>query len=323
MLGHSWITGIVDGIPNRFHSDGANNVHGHVMRELCNYLGLDKSKSSRLHPQGDGTAEAFVKQLKLCIQKQVQLNGTDWDLNLQSAAFAIRSSTANSTQVTPAELVLGTKLIQPIDKVLPTQLQDVQPLPHNQRQASQFAKSLVNKLNETISITQNNLLKSRARMKHSFDKHTTPIPINVGDHVMLWTPYKKQNLSRCFQPNWSGPWIVQQYTGPTNCKLINDKGHIKNVHVNQLKRIEERHIHLSDSNYKQTTHHVNDNVSQPRSSCTEIFNLFDENNIETLRNVTPEQTEHNVINRAWVDIAQNNILPTRTRSGGTRGEGGV
>ena len=128
------------GIPNIFHSDRANNVYGHVMRELCNYLGLNKSKSSRLHPQGDGTAEALSKQLKLCIQKQVQLNGADWDLNLQSAAFVIRSSTANSTQVTPAELVLGTKLIQPIDKVVPTQSQDVQPLPHNQRQASQFAE---------------------------------------------------------------------------------------------------------------------------------------------------------------------------------------
>ena len=77
------------------------------MRELCNYLRLDKSKSSRLHLHGDGTAEAFIKQLKLCIQKQVQLNGADWDLNLQSAAFALRSS----TQVTPAELVVGTKLI--------------------------------------------------------------------------------------------------------------------------------------------------------------------------------------------------------------------
>ena len=225
----------------RFRAKIAKINSAKICSAKISALKVDKSKSSRLHPQGDGTAEASVKQLKLCIQKQVQLNGTDWDLNLQSAAFAIRSSTANSTQVTPAELVLGTKLIQPIDKVLPTQSQDVQPLPHNQRQASQFAKSLVNKLNETISITQNNLLKSRARMKHSFDKHTTPIPINVGDHVMLWTPYKKQNLSRCFQPNWSGPWIVQQYTGPTNCKLINDKGHIKNVLVNQLKRIEERH----------------------------------------------------------------------------------
>ena len=147
------------------------------------------------------------------------------------------------------------------------------------------------------ALPKNNLLKSRAHMTHSFDKHTTLIPINVGDHVMLWTPYKKQNLSRGFQPNWSGPWIVQQYTGPTNCKLINDKGHTKNVHVNQLKRIEERHIHPSDSNYKKTTHHVNDNVSQPQSSCTEIFKLFDENDIETLRNVTPEQTDCNIINR--------------------------
>ena len=63
------------GIPGRFHSDGAKNVHGEVMRELCRQFGIGKSKSSRLHPQGDGMAESFVKQLKSCIQKQVDENG--------------------------------------------------------------------------------------------------------------------------------------------------------------------------------------------------------------------------------------------------------
>ena len=74
------------GIPERFHSDGANNVHGSVIRELNNYLGINKSKSSRLHPQGDGISEAFVKQMKTCVQKQVNKHGSDWDLYLQPAS---------------------------------------------------------------------------------------------------------------------------------------------------------------------------------------------------------------------------------------------
>ena len=49
------------GVPDQKHSDGANNVHGHVMWELCKLLGTCKSKSSRLHPQGNDQAEAFVK----------------------------------------------------------------------------------------------------------------------------------------------------------------------------------------------------------------------------------------------------------------------
>ena len=57
------------GIMQRLHSDGASNVHGSVMQEVSKILGIGKSKSSRLHPQGDGISEAMVKQVKSCVQK--------------------------------------------------------------------------------------------------------------------------------------------------------------------------------------------------------------------------------------------------------------
>ena len=63
----------------RLHSDGAPNVDGCIMHEVCNLLGIGKSKSSRLHPQGDGLSEAMVKQTKSCIQKQVDTHGRNWD----------------------------------------------------------------------------------------------------------------------------------------------------------------------------------------------------------------------------------------------------
>ena len=103
------------GIMDRLHSDGAPNVHGEVMNELCKLIGTVKSKSSRLHPQGDGMAESTVKLLKSCIQKQVDQFGEDWDLYLHSTAFAIRTNINGSTKYTPAELILGDNLRRPID----------------------------------------------------------------------------------------------------------------------------------------------------------------------------------------------------------------
>ena len=91
------------GIPTRFHSDGANNVNGHVITELSKLLDADKTKSSRLHPQGDGMSASFVKVLKTCIQKQVDKHELDWDQFIQAAAFAVRSNTAYNTKVSPAE----------------------------------------------------------------------------------------------------------------------------------------------------------------------------------------------------------------------------
>ena len=54
------------GIPQGFHSDGCSNVHGEVMKEVLKLLGINKTKSSRLHPQGDGLAESFVKTQDMC-----------------------------------------------------------------------------------------------------------------------------------------------------------------------------------------------------------------------------------------------------------------
>ena len=75
------------GIPEHFHSDGANNAHGYFVKELCKILraykklykilGSYKSKSSCLHPQCDGLSVAFVKVLKLCVQKQVETHRID------------------------------------------------------------------------------------------------------------------------------------------------------------------------------------------------------------------------------------------------------
>ena len=49
------------GIMTRLHIDGTNNIHSNVIKHLCSLIGSVKSKSSRLHPQGDGMAEATIK----------------------------------------------------------------------------------------------------------------------------------------------------------------------------------------------------------------------------------------------------------------------
>ena len=58
-------------------SNGCPNVDGHVICELCLLLGIGKSKSSCLHPQGDELSQSMVKALKSCVQKQVDQHGSN------------------------------------------------------------------------------------------------------------------------------------------------------------------------------------------------------------------------------------------------------
>eukprot|EP00794_Sanderia_malayensis_P017141 gene17141-18861_t len=131
------------GLMQRLHSDGAPNVDGCIMHEVCNILGIGKSKLSHLHPQGDGLSEAMVKQVKACIQKQVDIHGRNWDTHLQAAAYAIRTSVNTSTNVTPAELVLGAKISTPIQLLTTSSTRSIPPsLPHHVKQAQNFANEL-------------------------------------------------------------------------------------------------------------------------------------------------------------------------------------
>ena len=122
--------------------------------------GISKSKSSSLHSQGDGTSEAFVKQMKSCIQKQVNDHGFDWDLYLPTTAFEIRNNIAFSTKFTPSELMLGAKLSQPIDRFVESPLKSFV-----HKQAIDFAKRVKAKIDNSAKIVQQNLQKSRNDMK--------------------------------------------------------------------------------------------------------------------------------------------------------------
>ena len=221
----------------QLHSDGASNVHGEVMKELCKRIGTVKSKSSRLHPQGDGMAEAMVKMLKNAIKKQVDTHGSDWDQYVQATAFAIRSSINNSTNCTPAELVLGDNLMRPIDVSATTDDQGT-PRSYAQEQASDFATTLTRRIEDASKVVQNSLQQSRRKMKASYDRSSSSHAIKMGDSVMLWWPYFKKGISRAFQPKWKGPFLVKELNGDTNCTIVMEDGSDKHVHLNQLKPVQ-------------------------------------------------------------------------------------
>ena len=157
------------------HSDGAQNVDGCVIHELCLILGIGKPKSSRLHPQGDGLSEAMVKTVKSCVQKHVDTMGKDWDLHLQSSVYAICTSLTKSTGFSLAELIFGTSLKTPIELLATTNPKELQ-IPsqhHHRKQAQQFASTLGSQLQQSFSNVQGQLFRSRQQMKQQYNRHTT------------------------------------------------------------------------------------------------------------------------------------------------------
>ena len=144
----------------------------------------------------------MVKQVKSCVQKQVDQYGRNWDSYLQSAVYAIRSSVNNSTKVTPAELILGANLSLPTKSLCsdsPKQLVQ-QSAAHHVKQAQAFACDVGTRLKSSFANVRNTLSQSRERMKKQYDKNTSKHHYQINDTVMLWNPPQKKGVSRCFQP---------------------------------------------------------------------------------------------------------------------------
>ena len=186
------------GIMTSFRSEGAHNVGGYVIRELYSLLGIGKSKSSRLHRQGDGLSESMVRLLKSCVQKQVDCYGSNWDLHIQSAIYAIRTSVSPSAGFTPSLIILGSNIKLPADLIASSNVQDLQQSTKNysQLQAQQFVSQLGREVKQTFTQARATLENSRKKMKIQYERRTTCHQFSGGDYIMLWYPYRLSGISK-------------------------------------------------------------------------------------------------------------------------------
>ena len=51
------------GVPRQIHSDQGTNFESNVMAEICKLLGIEKTRTTPLHPKSDGQVERFNRTL--------------------------------------------------------------------------------------------------------------------------------------------------------------------------------------------------------------------------------------------------------------------
>ena len=103
------------GVPRQIHSDQGTNFESNVMAEICKLLGIEKTRTTPLHPQSDGQVERFNRTLVEMLRGRLQPDQKDWDLQLSACMMAYRSSAHESTRFTPNQLMLGREIEVPLD----------------------------------------------------------------------------------------------------------------------------------------------------------------------------------------------------------------
>ena len=211
------------GPPHVIHSDQGRNFESHLMQEVCQLMGIHKSRTTAYHPQCDGLVERQNRTLQDILSAYVSDHQDDWDQWVHLAVYAYNTSTHEATGFSPYELVFGRLARTPLELDLDLPLK-------NPCSQSEYIRSVRDNLHSIKQVAQQNLKKSRLKQKQlgtAPSRAWTPHPI--GSSVWLRRP-----KSWKFGSRWMGPYQVISRNG-INYSIRSKTGKDMVVHHNNVK----------------------------------------------------------------------------------------
>ena len=80
------------GTPLELHSDQGRIFESELIKEICEILGINKTRTTPYHPQSDGMVERYNRTLATQLSTFVNENHSDWDEHLHTVLMAYSSN---------------------------------------------------------------------------------------------------------------------------------------------------------------------------------------------------------------------------------------
>jgi hypothetical protein len=205
------------GIPDIVHSDQGQNFESTVFHQTLKAFGVEKSRTTAYHPEGDGMVERFNRSLLQLLRTYVEKE-EEWESHLPLALYAYRTAVHSSTRVSPFMLMYGR---EPSSGVL------VQPSGYD---VSDFSTVLQSKLSHLQDLVEAHNTEAAHRQKLYYDRRSGERCFKIGDLVWLSIPTAGK-----LDPHWDGKWSVKSVKTPLTLE-ITDGDKTKVVHVNRLRQ---------------------------------------------------------------------------------------
>ena len=210
------------GPPAVLHSDQGRNFESVLMHEICDSMGITKTRTTAYHPQGDGQTERQNRTLQNMLSSFVSNRRDDWDLWLDSVTFAYNTSKHDVLGVSPYEVVFGRA------PRLPLELELGMPL-SNPTTRNEYMHTLRSVFHDVRQIAKQQLTKVSEKRAGHKQRTNTWRPFREGQTVMLRRPKGWKLGSK-----WVGPYRILKRVG-VNYKIVSQGGEGKVVHHDQLK----------------------------------------------------------------------------------------
>lgn len=221
------------GCPLICHTDQGKTFESKLFVEMCRLLGIEKTRSSICHPQGNGFIERQNSTIIKMLNPYVSKNQKDWDEHVDLVMLAYRSSVQASTGFTPTMLHIGREVRLPVDIVFGTpELLDSE----TEKDKTSYTINLEKKLLKVHEIVRQNMEIASQSMKVNYNVNVKYNIFKEGDLVWYYCPVRKKGLSPKFQKPWIGPCKVVNKVNDVLYRIkISSRQQSKVVHHNKLK----------------------------------------------------------------------------------------
>ena len=154
----------VFGVPEALLSDRGTNLLSHLMRDLCQMLGIKKLNTTAYHPQCDGMVERFNRTLKTILRKHAATFGNQWDRYLSGVLWAYRNTPHESTGEKPSFLLFGT------DCRTPTEAAYLPSSPLCPADVTDYRQGLMLSVASARKLAAENIQKAQVKYKRNYDR---------------------------------------------------------------------------------------------------------------------------------------------------------
>ena len=186
--------------PEQIHSDQGRQFESRIIAEVCELLGIDKTRTSPYHPQSDGLIERFNRTLLGMLAKVVDNNPDDWEDHLKPVCMAYNSSVQPTTGYSPFFLMFGRQVRMPIDVMYGRPCEHLTPQHH--------VAQLRRRLEKAFSSVRERMGHQLDRQKELYNKKVHGKPYSEGDLVWLCSSVVRKDRGRKLHLPWTGPYKI-------------------------------------------------------------------------------------------------------------------
>ena len=188
--------------------------------------------------QANGTVERFNRTLVSMLTMYCIDNQVNWDVYFSQVMMAYRSSSHASTKISPNKMVLGRKIVLPLQATIgrPTSNEATE------SDVDSYVQKLHGKLVEAHTLGRINLGKAAPYQKKHYDTKAKLKTFSQGQLVWLHDPTRKVGVCSKLRNHWKGPFIVTRVLDDLICLIKQGtKQRPKAYHIDRLWPYEGRH----------------------------------------------------------------------------------